>query len=87
MKKVRLNHLIVAGSVVAFSAGLYSFLWAISGIELAFVDCNGTYRLHASNFRCERPVLLIYAFWFFIALAAALAFWAWTRSRNSGDKN
>ena len=47
--------------------GLAAFclLWAVSSFSLAFADCHGTVSLSSSSFRCQRPVVLEYAFFAF----------------------
>ena len=84
MASVKATKVLVVCSAFAFGAAAYFFLWAISNVELAFVDCNGTFSLHAANFRCQRPILLIYAFYAFAFLGAALGIWAFIRWRRAG---
>jgi hypothetical protein len=74
--------LLVFCSVAALAAAACSLLWALSSFDLAFLACNGTYSLHASNVRCQRPVFLILAFLVFAAVGVALGILAFVRARH-----
>ena len=63
---------LVICAVIVLLLAVSSFLWAISSVELSFVDCNGHYSLDATNFRCQRAVWLTYAFWPFSILTILL---------------
>ena len=73
---------LVVCSIIAFAIAAYFFLWAISSADLAFVDCNGTYSLHAESFRCRRPVLLTHAFWAFSVIGTVFTIWTLVRARG-----
>lgn len=73
----------VTAALLAFAASAYSILWAISAISLAFTACDGTYSIDAASFRCQRPVILEYAFLLFALVGIGFSVWAWVRSRRS----
>jgi hypothetical protein len=60
-------------SLVAFALAVYMVLWAISAFNLAFADCRGHFSIDASDFRCQRPIWLTYAFWLFSGLGVLFA--------------
>jgi hypothetical protein len=64
----------------------FSLLWAISSFSLSFADCQGAHSLSASNFRCQRPVLLQLAFLGFLGAFlgfGAMAVIRWYRNRRA----
>jgi hypothetical protein len=72
-------------SVACFVLAAFSLLWAISSFSLSFADCQGVHSLSASNFRCQRHVLLQVVF--FASLAGgfglgAVAAVRWYRNRR-----
>jgi len=60
-------------ALVSLALAAYCLLWAISASSLAFTECNGTYSLAASEFRCQRPIILTFAFYAFGAIGFVLA--------------
>lgn len=57
---------------VLLAASAYCALWVFSSLDLAFLDCNGSFSLFASTFTCRQPYVAAIGCLFFALSAVGL---------------
>ena len=79
MKRSLITAAIVLGVIIAALGAVFCLLWGSSSSSLAFAECNGSYSLFATSFRCKQPALASLGFWLCGGLALGLAAWCVAR--------